>query len=67
MEVSEVGQDLDLIVLLFSAADIIEPGKFEENVARHKWIIEIALQVTPNLPPLVERCLGTGEMSGEEG
>ena len=43
MEVEEVGRELDAMILIFSAADIIEADKFEHSVSTHRWIIDIAL------------------------
>ncbi|QDZ23005.1 hypothetical protein A3770_09p55230 [Chloropicon primus] len=43
MEVEDLGRELDMMILLFSAADVIEEGKFEESVRNHKWILDIAL------------------------
>ena len=44
MEVADIGKDLDMIVLIFSAADVIVPDKFEKAVESHRWIFEIALK-----------------------
>ena len=43
MEVEDIGRELDMIILLLNAADVVEPGKFEDAVRTHKWIIDIAL------------------------
>ena len=44
MEVEDVGKELDMIVVIFNAADITTEGKFEDAVTSHKWIIDIGLK-----------------------